>query len=109
MSENEKMERDQQDVALEQEAAASVAKVEKAKKDKGDDKKPNKKPGFFKRIAKWFKEMKSELKKVQWPTMKQTLKSTGVVILCVIIVGIFIMVFDALAGAVVNNLIKLFA
>lgn len=112
MSENEKIDQAELDAALEAEANEAIAKVEKSKpakseKDKGDDKKA-KKPGFFKRIAKWFKEMKSELKKVQWPTWKQTLKSTGIVIVCVIVVGAFIWVFDALATAVVGALLKLF-
>lgn len=112
MSEIDKNEQAELDAALEAEAAESVAKVEKSKpakadKDKGDDKK-DKKPGIFKRIGKWFKEMKSELKKVQWPGWKQTAKSTGTVILCVIIVGIFIVVFDYLAHAIINALIALF-
>lgn len=88
-------------------AAEDVVKTEKVKSDKGDDKK-SKKPSFFKRISKWLREMKSELKKVQWPTWRQTLKSTGIVILCVIIVGIFIAVFDTLAQAVIRALISLF-
>ena len=33
-------------------------------------KKDDTKPGFFKRIGKWFREMKSELKKVVWPTRR---------------------------------------
>ncbi len=112
MSENEKIEQAELEAALEAEATESVVKAEKSKpaksdKDKGDGKKA-KKPGVFKRIAKWFKEMKSELKKVQWPTWKQTLKSTGIVILCVIIVGAFIWVFDALATSVVGALLRLF-
>ena len=31
-------------------------------------KKDDTKPGFFTRVGKWFREMKSELKKVIWPT-----------------------------------------
>ncbi len=34
-------------------------------------KKVDKKLPFFKRIGKWFRDMKSELKKVVWPTPKQ--------------------------------------
>ena len=34
-------------------------------------KKDETKPGFFKRIGKWFREMRSELKKVIWPTAPQ--------------------------------------
>ena len=36
-----------------------------------------KKLGFFKRVKKWFREMRSELKKVIWPTPKETAKKTG--------------------------------
>ena len=31
--------------------------------------------------GKWFREMKSELKKVVWPTGKDTAKNTGTVLL----------------------------
>ena len=67
-----------------------------------------KKANIFRRIGKWFKEMRSELKKVQWPTPKQTANNTGIVILCVIVVGIFIWVFDFVANGVVGALITLF-
>ena len=47
-------------------------------------KKDETKPGFFKRIGKWFREMRSELKKVIWPTGKSltnnTLISVGVML-----------------------------
>lgn len=88
-------------------AAADVAKAEKSKPAKGDDKKA-KKPGFLQRISKWLKEMKSELKKVQWPTWNQTLKNTGIVIACVIVLSIFIGVFDTLATSVIRALLGLF-
>ena len=61
------------------------------------DKKSEKKPGFFARVGKWFRDMKSELKKVQWPTRKQTINNTLIVIACVIVVGIFIGLFDLVA------------
>ena len=54
------------------------------------------------------KELKAELKKVQWPGWKQVAKNTGIVIACVIVVGIFIWVFDALANAIVQALLNLF-
>ena len=66
------------------------------------------KPGVFARIGKWFKDMRSELKKVQWPTRKQTVNNTVIVIICCIIVGICIWLFDALAGAVITALLDLF-
>ena len=91
MAENEK---------LEQAAQAGSDKADKAKKDKKPDK--QKKPGIFARIGKWLKEMKSELKKVQWPTRKQTINNTLIVIACVVFVGIFIWLFDFVAGMAIE-------
>ena len=72
-----------------------VEQAAKAKKDKKSEK--NAKPSFFERAGKWFRDMKSELKKVQWPTWKQTINNTLIVIACVIVVGIFIGLFDLVA------------
>ena len=93
MSENEK---------IEQTAPAKAGKDEKPQKPE------KKKPGFFARIGKWLRELRSELKKVQWPTPRQTAANTGTVILCVLIVGVFIWIFDALAGGVISAIISLF-
>ena len=93
MAENEKLEQVQ----------SGSDKAAKAKKDKKSEK--NAKPGFFARIGKWFKDMKSELKKVQWPSKKQTVNNTLVVIACVIVVGIFIWLFDFIAQGAINILL----
>ena len=95
MAENEK---------LEQTTPSGSDKAAKAKKEKKSDKKP----GFFSRVGKWFKEMRVELKKVQWPSRKQTLNNTLIVIACVVVVGIFIWIFDYLAGSVIDIIISLF-
>ena len=63
-----------------------------------------KKSGFFAKVARWFREMKSELKKVQWPTWKQTWNNTLTVIACVIFVGIFLWAFDWVARLVIQAL-----
>ena len=93
MSEHEKLEQ------TAEKAAPAPAKPAKA------DKKKEAKPGFFSRIGKWFKELRSELKKVQWPTRKQTINNTLIVIACVVIVGIFIWIFDFLAGTAIDLII----
>lgn len=85
--------------------AKPEGKAEKAKKAKSDKKS---KPSFLSRVSRWWREMKSELKKVQWPSRKQTLNNTLVVILCVIVVGIFIWAFDWLAKSVIDALLSLF-
>ncbi len=73
-----------------------------SKKDKKVDK--AKQGGKFSR---WLTEMKVELKKVQWPSKKQTAKHTFTVLCCVGIVGCFIWVYDFLASNVVQALISL--
>ena len=60
---------------------------------------------FFGAIARYFRELRSELKKVVWPTPKQVLKSTLIVIACVLVVGVFIWMFDFVAGQGISALI----
>ena len=59
--------------------------------------------------GKWFREMKSELKKVVWPAPKTTAKDTGTVLLCSLCVGVCIWVFDAVAMLAVKSLLNVFA
>ena len=70
-----------------------------------------KKENWFSRtfgaIGKWFRGMKSELKKVVYPSLKQVRNNTLIVLLCVLIVGIFVWVFDAVATLIVQGLISL--
>ena len=46
------------------------------------------------RVKRFLSEAKSELKKVTWPTPKQTFASTSVVIIVVIIVSLFLGIVD---------------
>jgi preprotein translocase subunit SecE len=97
MAENEKMD---------QAAQAESNKADKAAKDKKSEKKS--KPSVFARAGRWLRELKSELKKVQWPTASQTANNTVIVIFCVFVVGIFIWLFDFAASGIINALISLF-
>ena len=65
-----------------------------------------KKENVFARIARWFREMRSELKKVVWPTRSQVVKNTLIVIACTIVVGIIIWVFDIGADLIYNGIIS---
>ena len=58
-------------------------------------------------IARYFRELRSELKKVVWPTPKQVLKNTLIVLACVLVVGVIIWVFDIVAGFGISELINL--
>ena len=57
----------------------------------------------------WFREMKSELKKVVWPNKKTVLKNTGTVLLCSLVIGACIWIFDFAAVSVVEMILKLAA
>ena len=57
----------------------------------------------------WFREMKSELKKVVWPNKKNVLKNTGTVLLCSLVIGACIWIFDFAAISVVEMILKLAA
>lgn len=70
-------------------------------------KKDDAKPGFFKRVAKWFREMKSELKKVVWPTRKDLFNNTLVSVVVMIISAIVLWGFDMLASGLVHALINI--
>ena len=56
----------------------------------------------------WFREMKSELKKVVWPTPDKVAKNTGTVILCSLAIGVCIWVFDGVAGLFIKTLLDVF-
>ena len=70
-------------------------------------KKDDAKPGFFKRIGKWFREMKSELKKVIWPTGKQLTNNVLISLGMMIASAIIIWGFDEIAQMLVRLLITL--
>ena len=67
--------------------------------------KPDQKPGVFKRIAKWFREMRSELKKVIWPTPKQLLNNPVVALVVMVIAAVVIWAFDKVASSGIQALI----
>ena len=80
----------------------NTSKPEKAKKDK-----ENVFARAAKRTARWFREMKSELKKVVWPTRKQTLNNVIVAVVVMVLAGIVIWAFDQLAYLIVQSLISI--
>jgi preprotein translocase subunit SecE len=55
--------------------------------------KTNKKP-FFSRLKKYLKGTKSELKKVTWPSKEQLKQNTSVILVFIILIGLFLFVFD---------------
>ena len=70
-------------------------------------KKDDTRPGFFKRIGKWFREMKSELKKVIWPNGKTLSNNTLVALSMMVISAVLVWGFDELAQMLVRALFTL--
>ena len=59
-------------------------------------------------IGRWFREMRSELKKVVWPTPAKVTKNTITVILCSLGIGVFIWIFDGVAALAIKTLLGAF-
>jgi len=53
-------------------------------------------------IQRYFRETTGELRKVSWPTWPEARRLTGLVLLVMLIMGIFLGVTDALAREAMN-------
>ena len=73
--------------------------AEKAKKENGFVR-------FTKKAGKFFRDCKGEIKKIVWPTPKATFKNTGVVLVTILVVALFVFLLDTvfmnLLGLVMN-------
>ena len=59
--------------------------------------------------GRWFREMRSELKKVVWPGPQKVAKNTGTVLLYSAVFGACIWVLDGVAGLLIKTLLGIFA
>ncbi len=59
------------------------------------------------KIARSFRDLKSEVQKIVWPSKKQVINNTLIVIACVLVVGACIWAFDAILSWLVSLLLKL--
>jgi preprotein translocase subunit SecE len=59
-----------------------------------DKKKNGKFKAIFARIGKFFREIKSEIKKITWPAPKVVTKNTIVVLVAIAIIGVFVFALD---------------
>lgn len=75
-----------------------MSKEEKTKEKKTSGKSKRKKPN---RIVKWFRDLRSEFKKVTWPTKKKVINNTTVVLVTMVIASAFV-------GGLDYGLLKLF-
>ena len=88
--EEEKSEKKAKESKKEDENSVSDNKEDKKSKkdkDKGEKKEPNK-------VAKWFKDLKIEFKKVVWPTRQTVVTNTSVVLAVVVASAVLVGLLD---------------
>ncbi len=61
---------------------------------------------FFSRIGGFFGEVRTELKKVAFPGRSETIGSTAVVIVFVVILGIYLSIVDSLWMSVIGVIVR---
>ena len=60
-----------------------------------------------KAIAKFFKDLKGETKKIVWPGRQMVIKSTGIVLAAILVIGAGIWIIDFAVSGAVTGLDKL--
>ncbi|MBQ9617625.1 MAG: preprotein translocase subunit SecE [Oscillibacter sp.] len=56
----------------------------------------------------WLRETRGELKKVVWPNRETVAKNTGTVLLCSLVIGACIWIFDFAATSLVKMILAVF-
>jgi len=64
------------------------------------------KKGYLDKILQFLREVKVELKKVTWPSRKQTIGSTVVVIVLVIVVSLFLGIVDIGLSSLIRVILR---
>jgi preprotein translocase subunit SecE len=57
------------------------------------------------RIVTFLKDVRVELAKVSWPTRRQTVQYTGIVVLMSVLVAAFLGAWDGFFGFILNKLL----
>lgn len=63
---------------------------------KSKSKRQSKFVSFFGSAKKFFRDTKAEIKKIVWPAPNSVLKSTGVVLVTIVLLGLFVSGMDLL-------------
>ena len=77
-----------------QPASSSNASQAKAESKAKASKKSDKKPGFFRRIANWFGDVRTEMHKDVWPSKDELKTYTVAIIAMLVVFGVVIWLVD---------------
>ena len=99
------MAEDNKNLNAENTADVSVEVTKKAnKKSPKTDAKPNFFVRIWRKLVKLYKDLVSELKKVTWTSKSELWKSTKLVVITVVAVGVAIALVDTVSSFIVNTL-----
>lgn len=76
------------------ESSEAAKKIANAEKEKSAKKPKKNKKNVFKVIARFFKDLRGEVKKITWPAAKDVLKGTLITIVCIAIIGAAVFLVD---------------
>jgi preprotein translocase subunit SecE len=97
-------------MAKKADSAETKSKKDTAKSEgkKGADKKAAKTKDTKKGgVKKYFKDLRSEIKKVVWPSREKVVNNTGIVIGVMLVCGAALFGIDSLLGLAVNALLSI--
>jgi len=83
----------------------NVSKTETDKKSAKSEK--SKKPGIFRRIGKYLRDTKGELKKIIWPTFPTVLRNTFVTLTVCVVLGVLVCAVDFGLGSLIDLVLSL--
>jgi preprotein translocase subunit SecE len=89
-------------LANKQETKAPLAKQSKKPVEKAEKKETVKKPNWL--VAR-YRETRSEMRRVTWPTRREAINMTGIVLLVVFVMAVFLGIVDYLASRLIAAIV----
>ena len=89
-------------MATKEETKAPLAKQTKKPVAKAEKKEVVRKPNW---LALRYRETTGELRRVTWPTRREALNMTGIVLIVLFVMAIFLGIVDYLAGLLIARII----
>lgn len=91
---------------IKKDSAQAAPEKKETKKTEAKKAKKTSKPTIFKKIGNFFKEYRSEMKKVVWYPKDRVLHDTGIVVAALAVCGVMIGILDMLFSFVLVDGVK---
>ncbi len=85
----------------------AVESESKSAGKKTDTSKKKQKKSFWEKVKKFWRDYKSEFNKIVWPTRKQTIRSTAVVLIALVVCAVVIGLLDLAFSKGLNTLVSI--